>query len=346
MKKIITMSMVLLCMLYLMPALLHAPGSAAAADGEGTENVSASVSAQVAGKTEAEPEPQSKDRSETVTLLADGQIKTLDLQEYLAGVLFAEMPASFPVEALKAQAVAARTYTMYKKQLAEISPDEAHAGAELCADSTHCKAYRPLAEQAEEKWGDKAEYYTGIIRRAVEETDGEVILYEGAPIAAVFHATSSAKTENASDVWGGEAPYLVSVDSPGSEDDPRYLGTVTVTAEEFRNVFGASYPEADLTGAPGTWFKASNRSEAGGVIDVSVGGVRVSGGTVRRLFGLSSTNFTLTWDESSLTFHTVGRGHGVGMSQYGARRMALDGADYRQILENYYTGVTFAQIGE
>ena len=283
---------------------------------------------------------QGYDEKTQVTVLIDGQVQTLPLSQYLRGVVAAEMPASFPAEALRAQAVAARTYTLYKldayEQGVEIPVE--HQGAQLCNDFTHCKAYVDVEAMKEDLWGDQADKYQAVIDDAVSSTDGMVVTYQGDPIAAVFHAASSGQTEAALDVWGSSHPYLVSVESPGEEACPKYEGTVTISPQEFASKFWEKHPEANFNDAPTGWFKDSNRSQSGGIINVSVGGVRVSGTEIRTMLGLNSTNFTLEASDDALVFHTTGYGHGVGLSQYGARELALEGKNFSDILKWYYQG--------
>lgn len=286
-------------------------------------------------------ETESYDRATRVTVCIGGKASDMTIHDYLCGVVAAEMPASFPEEALKAQAVAARTYTLYKIKLYESGTPtpESHNGAQLCDDPTHCKGFCDLAAKEKELWGASAEKYRAIIEESVTSTDGIIATYGGEPIAAVFHAASGARTESAIDVWGGNAPYLQSVPSEGGEASANFHASVSVTADRFRALFLAKYPKADLSGLPATWFRDSARSEAGGVINMLVGGVRVQGTEIRTMFGLNSTNFKLKTTETSLTFETTGYGHGVGMSQFGARAMALEGKTYEEIIKSYYTGV-------
>lgn len=140
--------------------------------------------------------------------------------------------------------------------------------------------------------------------------------------------------------WGTDTPYLQSVESPGGDVSPKYFASTEVSGEKFKQVFLQKYPDANFDAPISTWFKASERSEAGGVISVEVGGVRVKGTEIREMFSLNSTNFTLTFQPSSLTFHTTGYGHGVGLSQYGAKKLAEDGKTYEEILQWYYQGAT------
>ena len=279
------------------------------------------------------------DEKTVVTLYHQGKTEEISLKDYLTGVLAAEMPAGFPEEALKAQAVAARTYTMYKQQLykGENIP-ESHHGAELCDDPAHCEAYTDLETQAEALWGERHTVYRQRIIEAVEATDGIILVYEEEPIAAVFCAASGEKTENAKDIWGSSLPYLVSVDSPGGSDCSQYEGTKRISQQQFVGLIQEKWPDTDFSEPPTAWFRDSHRSDAGSIIDVLVGGVRVSGSEVRQVLGLNSANFKVRVEEGDLVFSTIGYGHGVGLSQYGARYMAIAGERYDQILRHYYPG--------
>ena len=272
-----------------------------------------------------------------MTVQIDGKPTELTLESYVEGVTAAEIPADFPREALRAQAVAARTYALCK--LSRGRPD-AHPDADLCDDYRHCAAYRSPAVPV---FGTDE---LSAIRAAVRDTEGEILTSEGAPIAAVFHCVSGPRTESAADVWGEDVPYLQSVVSPGGTAFDGYESAVTVSADDFREKAGSAFPAADLSGPPSAWFKASVRSDAGGIKTVKLGGVTVEGTAVRELFGLRSTNFTVTTADDSLTFHTIGYGHGVGLSQYGAKYMAENGADYREILAHYYPGTELVSLNE
>ena len=204
-----------------------------------------------------------------------------------------------------------------------------HPDADVCDDYSHCAAYQPDAVKT---------FSTGYsrIRKAVKDTAGQILTCDGAPIAAVFHCVSGPKTESAADVWGEDIPYLQSVVSPGGTQYAGYESEVTLTADAFREKVAQTLPKADVSGTPDRWFASSVRSAAGGVKTVKLGGVTVEGTAVRALFGLQSTNFTITTTEDSITFHTIGYGHGVGLSQYGAKYMAEQGYDYTEILAHYY----------
>ena len=226
--------------------------------------------------------------AETVLRVLNGEtVEEMDLGTYLVGVVRAEIPASFPEEALKAQAVAARTYTIYKIQSGGNHGDT----ADICTDSTCCQAWI-ARDRAMENWGADAEAYEARVEAAVRDTDGETILYGGVPILAVFHSSSAGMTRAAGDVWVSDLPYLQAVDSPEPEDSiPNYYSRVTFTASELRQAILAACPEADLSGAAETWFSDAVTDEAGSVETVTVGGVTVKGTQVRTMLGLRSACF-------------------------------------------------------
>lgn len=264
---------------------------------------------------------------------ADGQITEMDLNEYLWGVVAAEMPASFQQEALKAQAVAARTYALNKGSVA------AHPQADLCTDYACCQAWISRSD-AQGNWGENAQTYSDKITTAVAETNNEVILYQGQLIDAVFHSSSASATQDAVEVWGNSVPYLQSVSSPEGEGVPNFDSTVTMTAQEFKAAFLAAQPQAVLEGDPAAWVSTIEPTASGSVHAITIGGVTVSGAQARQIFSLRSASFDVTYAGDTFTFSVSGFGHGVGMSQYGADTLAAQGQGYLEILQHYYTGVT------
>ena len=231
------------------------------------------------------------------------------------------------LQALDAQAVAERTFIYYHMASGRKA---AHPDADVCMDYHCCNAYTS-AQAAAEKWGDHAAEYEAKVQQAVRDTDGQVILYNGQPILAAFHSSSAGVTANSGDVWVSTLPYLHSVESPEGEDTvPNYYSVKEIPAAEFQQTFLAAYPEASF---------------AGRVESICIGGVTVEGTQVRSLFGLRSACFTAEAAADRVTFRVTGFGHGVGMSQYGANRLAEDGKSWQEILHWYYTGVTIAPYG-
>lgn len=276
-----------------------------------------------------------------------GKVVEMTLQDYLVGVVAAEMPASFEEEALKAQAVAARSYTVsrMKENSQNENLYEQHQGADVCTDYHHCKAFLTPAERRQ-RYGANYEQYEQKVEQAVAQTDGQIAVYDQEPIVAVFHSTSSGHTESAQDVWGNDVPYLQSVESPGEEASPRYESEVTVTKEEFVSQLAAASPGIAIEGELEQCVGEMVRSDAGGVESVELCGVSFTGAQVREMFGLRSTHFTIETTPQQMTFHVLGYGHGVGLSQYGANYMAQQGSTWQEIITWYYTGVNIVGMSD
>lgn len=286
------------------------------------------------------PAQAARDRGRPVRLLQkDGEVVEMTMEDYLWGVVAAEMPASFEPEALKAQACAARTYTAILQNKAE----KKHQNADICGDSSCCQAYIPR-EDAQARWGLKAKAYTKKIQDAVNATDGLGILYDGKPIQALFFSSAAGKTVDAVEVWGNSVAYLKSVSSPEGAEVPNYNSKVVLSAAEVQEKAKAAYPAVNLSADPGTWFGQPVLGPSGAVSSVLLGGVTLTGGQVRNLFGLRSASFTIQWDGTNFTFQVTGHGHGVGMSQYGANTMAKNGSNFQDILSWYYTGVEVSPL--
>lgn len=285
-----------------------------------------------AGETVA---PGERDSAKTLRVQVRGEVQEMDMGTYLLGVLRAEMPASFEEEALKAQAIAARTYTLYRIRGGGSAN---HPDADACDDHTCCKAYLS-AEQAASNWGSMAVYYEEKLARAVSETDGEVLLYDGVPILAVFFSSADGSTQGAGDVWMNDLPYLQSVSSPENEElVPNYYSTASFTAGEFRSLILQSYPDADLSGDAGTWVRDIMRNDSDYVASVTVGGIKMRGNDLRTALSLRSPSFTVEYKDNTFTFHVTGYGHGVGMSQYGANALAKEGYSAEEIVQHYFSG--------
>lgn len=250
------------------------------------------------------------DTALTVTVSLDGAAQEMTLESYLVGVVLGEMPASFSSEALKAQAVAARTYTL--QQLL--------AGKSLSDDPAVCQAFAATDTSNAES--------VSKVREAVEDTAGQVLTYDGSLITATYFSCSGGRTEDASAVWGGSVPYLTSVESPGEEWAACFSSTVALPLSEFLAALDISAPEAG----------AVTYTAGAGVDTMELGGKTFSGTYLRSLFSLPSTMFSLEFNADQAVFTVQGNGHRVGMSQYGAQAMAEAGSSYEEILAWYYTG--------
>jgi stage II sporulation protein D len=276
----------------------------------------------------------------SVRVFSDGAVTTMPMSQYLIGVVAAEMPASFNVEALKAQAVAARTETLYHML---IYKSGVHPEADVCTDPTDCQAYK-TDDALREKWGGDYDVFIAKIAKAVRDTDGECLVYGGEPIQAVFHSSSAGLTADSGEVWQTDLPYLTGVRSPESASDvPNYVSSVVVSLQDFKSTVLGFFPQAVFPKDPSQWVTDITHTKSGRLNTLKLGGVTVSGTTLRAMFGLRSTAASISVDDKNVTFTTTGYGHGVGMSQYGANTFAAVGKNYREILTWYYTGVQFAQ---
>lgn len=275
--------------------------------------------------------PPTADEEITFSVKSADGIETVNMADYLPGVLAGEMPALFETQALMAQAVAARTYILHRMENGSAN----HPDADICNDPACCKAY-VSAQQLKENWGEHFEEYYAKVSAAAAGTDGQYLTYQGTLIEAVFHSSSAGATEASGSIWN-DRPYLISVDSPESEADvPNYISQVTFSPETLRAQLSAKYPETVFSDAPAAWFSSIDRNESGRVRTAQVCGVTLTGAQLRSALGLRSTAFTVDFSDNTFTFTVTGHGHGVGMSQYGANVYAKQGWDYQEILAHYY----------
>ena len=284
--------------------------------------------------TPSAPAQGERDRAQTLRVLQkDGTVESMTMADYLWRVAAAEMPASFEPDALRSQAVCARTYALWKLN----AKSHQEEGADICADSSCCQAYISPGDAAQ-KWGANAEAYSQKIAGAVADTDAQILTYNGAPIQAVFFSSAAGSTAGAEEVWGRALPYLVPVDSPEGDEVPNYRSTVTLTAAEVKALAEQAGLGCDLSGEPSGWLTDVVRTDSGRVASLKLGGAELSGGAARSLFSLRSAAFEVSEAEGAFTFSVTGYGHGVGMSQYGANALAKQGKGWREILAHYYTG--------
>ena len=274
----------------------------------------------------------------TIKLLhADtNKIEEIDLDEYLYGVVSAEMPASFEEEALKAQAVVARTYTIYKI----VNNDGKHGEADICDDSTCCQAWISKEDRFERWDDDEEEQNWNKILNAVNSTQGKIITYEGKPINAFFHSNSGGETEAPIDVWGGSGyPYLQSVSTSGEDAYSQYASEAEFTKDEFEAKIKEIHSNFEINFEEEDCIKIEEYTEGNRVKTIKIGNLELSGVEVRTIFGLRSANFEVNIDGDKIKFEVVGYGHGVGMSQTGADSLAKEGNSYEDIIYHFYTGV-------
>ena len=279
-------------------------------------------------------EPLSVTEPSIVIKVKNGdKVVNMELEEYVLGVVLGEMPATFETEALKAQAVATRTYTLRR-----IRMQSKHGDADICTDSSCCQAFTDkktyLLSKGMETDLEKVE-------SAVNETAGQVLVYRGELIEATYFSCSGGMTEDAAAVWGTSIPYLESVASPGEEHANRYESTQVLNVDAFLTLLGIP---------PGT--PVSNRdlsytyTSGNGVEELFLLGTAITGTEVRKMLSLPSTAFSIEIEGDCVSITTKGNGHRVGMSQYGADAMAVNGSTYEEILDHYYRGTSVMHIWE
>lgn len=272
----------------------------------------------------------------------NNKVIELPIEEYIVGVLAGEMPANFSDEALKAQAVAARTYYFSMRQ----SPCRLakEHGAEIC-NTTHCQVYMGKEERMSKWSASSADTNWNKIKGAVEATKGQVLVYEGELVEnPKYFAVSAGKTENSIDVFSEDVPYLKSIDSPGEESAPKFESYVDIKKDEFIKTVNSFNKDAKLDNNNLSSINIVSRTEGEGVKEIKLGNISVDGVQFRKMFNLNSTDFNLEIMSDIIRIRCKGYGHRVGMSQWGANAMAKDGKSYDEILKHYYLGVEIEKV--
>lgn len=242
----------------------------------------------------------------------------IDLEEYIIGVVAGEMPASFNMEALKAQAVASRTFAVNKMQTVKDY---------ILSTTINDQVYLTL-EQMKKKWGNEFDYYYNRVKEAVNLTSNQIVTYDNKPISAYYFAISNGTTDDAKVVFKEDKEYLVSVDSKWDKNYSSYASSRTMLKDNFCNKLGLTCGNVNISNVV--------RSNNNYVREITINGVKFSGLEVFNKLGLKSTDFTITVDQNNIIIKTLGFGHSVGMSQYGAQGMAKEGYTYQEILKHYY----------
>lgn len=270
-----------------------------------------------------------------------GVLETLSFESYVKGVVASEMPSNFEPEALKAQAVAARTYSAAKYLHAKKNGNSSsHSAAPVC-DTVHCQVFQGKVELKKRKGSQWMKADWKKICAAVDATKGQLMYYKGELVQqALFHSSSGGKTENCEDVFTAAVPYLVSVDSPYEDEATHKKETLTLPLSDFEAKMKAAYPNRSFGNFTSSNIKIKKHSSGGRVEQIQLGKASASGKEVREALDLYSANFKISIKNGNITFTTTGSGHGVGMSQYGANGMAKKGYTYKEILSHYYSGIT------
>lgn len=276
---------------------------------------------EIPSPVETEPVIQTPVFSNPITIYRNGVPVVLEFEEYIAGVVAAEMPASFSSSALQAQAVLARTYALKRVEEGKHLTDT--VDTQVYYDESHLR----------KEWGSSFDFYWNKVKEACQSTEGKTLQYQGCYIDAVYHSTSNGKTEAARNVWGYEVPYLQSVDSHWDYNTTFYHNTISKDMNQLLHLFGVT----DLQDGD---IEILSRNESGRVAEVRIQNQIYQGVDLRSILGLRSSDFDISMENGNLVITTRGWGHGVGMSQYGAEGMAKEGYSYQQILSHYYPGTT------
>ena len=292
-------------------------------------NTLENISLEIPIKNEEEPKVIIEDSKPTV-LISNNKDKsdpyTLDLEEYIVGVVAGEMPASFNMEALKAQAIASRTYAMYKMK---------NLNNYVLSTTINDQVYLNM-DQMRSKWGNDFEYYYDRVKSAVNETKGQVLTYNDSLIIAYYFAISNGYTDNATDVFNENKSYLVSVDSKWDRNYSAYSSTRTILKPNFCNKLNISCDSINISNV----VRDTNHY----VRSIVINGKTFSGREVFNKLGLKSHDFEISVSGNNVVIKTLGFGHGVGMSQYGAQGMAREGYSYENILKHYYQNTEISKL--
>lgn len=283
-------------------------------------------------ETSESPEKEENKNTIKIYISSSGNEYETELEDYVVCVMCAEVPYTYEKEALKANAVAVRSYAV--RRMLSDSKDALHCGADVCDDFSHCMAFI-TQEEATYRWGEEiSNEMFSKIREAVQETKGQVLCYEDQIADCVFHSDSSGYTEDAAAVWGRSVPYLVSSKTPETPTQNNFAFTSEIFLKKCTDAGLDVHPETD----PSEWLINIKTNSSGRVDCADLFGQTVSGKRIREIFSLDSTKFVLTYENGCYTFSSEGKGHGVGMSQKGSDALAKNGENYMSILSNYYKG--------
>lgn len=322
MKRVpLILGAILLSVILILPTILVIPFAEASTEVEENQSQEQTTS------TDAEA------NEHIVTVFRDQteEIEEVPLEEYVALVVASEIPMSFEKEAIKAQALAARTYIV--KKMMTNNGEDYHV-----TDTIQDQVYKNMDELRQD-WGVDFSKRFAKLQEAVEETKGQIITYEGTPITAQFFSTSNGFTENAEDYWQNEIPYLKSVSSPWDEASPEFAEQEVLSIQEVA-------AQLDLNSSTSLNVDNISRTESGRIEQISINGKTFSGREVREKLDLRSNDFTIELKDQHVIFTTKGYGHGVGMSQYGANGMAMEGKTYQEIVKHYYQGIDIQTMEE
>lgn len=337
MKKALIYLIIFICICFVMPALLTKREVKTSSDNIMNE----------AGNTVDKNQNASENNNENIgndikiKLLHNktGEVEEFMLEDYIRNVVSAEMPADYELEALKAQAIVARTYTIYKIN------NKKHNNADICDDYTCCQAWISKEDRLARWEEDKREMNWNKINQCVQETKGKIVTYQGEPINAFFHSNSGGITEIPANVWGGtNYPYLQVVETTGEEGYQQYSSEVVLSNVDLINKLKNKYNDINIDFQNQEDIKILDYTDSKRVKTVKFGNHNLSGVETRVLLGLKSTNFEISRENNNIRFIVKGYGHGVGMSQTGANTMANEGKNYEEIIKHFYSGIEISTL--
>lgn len=307
------------------------------------ENPNETENANPSGNENTNQTKHTYSKYNTIKLLhkSSNEIEELYLDDYILGVVSAEMPASYEQEALKAQAVVARTYTIYTIE----HNQNKHEGADICDSSSCCQAWISKDDRLS-KWEEaKREEYWSKIEKSVNETTGKIITYNGEVIDAFFHSNSGGKTEEPVNVWGGtNYPYLQVVETAGEDAYSQYSSEIIISKQELENKIREKHSNFEIDYSQEDAIKIIEYTASNRVKTIKIGNLNLSGVEVRTIIGLKSANFSVSIEGENIKFEVKGYGHGVGMSQTGADSMAKEGSTYEEIIKHFYSNVEIEEM--
>lgn len=335
MKKFIIYFLIFIFLCFILPALLTKRDIATNANELSQNNQS---------NNNVNTEKYDYQKYGTIKLLHHntGEVEELDIDSYLCNVVSAEMPADFQLEALKAQAIVARTYTIFKIQ------NKKHENADICDDSACCQAWISKEDRFARWDENQRDNNWKKIEQCVNETVGKIITYNNKPINAFFHSNSGGITELPVNVWGGgsDMPYLQVVETSGEDEYSQYASEVTLSQEEILEKLKIKYSDIQIDFNNDEDIKILEYTDSNRVKTVKFGNHEISGTEARSIFGLKSTNFEIIKENENIKFSVKGYGHGVGMSQTGADSLAKQGKTCEDIIHHYYSNVEINEINQ
>ncbi|OBR91829.1 MULTISPECIES: stage II sporulation protein D [Clostridium] len=279
-----------------------------------------------------------------VYITKENTVKEMDLEQYVTGVVAAEMPAEFSEEALKAQAVASRTFAVAHMEVYGGKKYKSNTGADVC-DTVKCQVFVNKEDRMKNWPKSEGDKYWSKIVDAVQATSGQVLTYKNKLVMEPYYfAVSAGKTENSEDVFGEAEGYLKSVESPGEESARKYKTSVKMSYVDFINKVNSNYANSGLSSENlPNQIGIKSKNESGSVKEIKLGDVTISGTKFRTIMGLNSANFSIDFKDG-VYIQCIGYGHGVGMSQWGANYMGKNGQNYKNILSHYYEGTSLENV--